>query len=557
MNGLLVKGENLQALALIQPTFAGTMSCIYIDPPYNTGGGDFCYKDNYQHSSWLAMMKSRLEHAYSALRPGGALFTSVDDNEYVHLAQLQSAVFGGQAEATIVRVNPSTKSWSQFLSTTHDYCVVSIKTPEKILASQRWSIKKPYIDEFKKRTKALLKMKLNDEEKRQNLRELTKIPMFKAFDHYTEFDQKGVYRSGNPNRTLQSEGASVYPDVVLIHPETKEKCEISENWRFDQAKTDEIAARVPTGFHFGADHSTVPGIKNYLDEYDEMTPQSVMFDDTQVDTKTILPGMGLKFDFPKPVSFVKRILEMAAPKSSWCMDFFGGSGTTAHALIDLNREDRGERKYLLVEMGTHFDAILKPRIQKLIYSKDWKDGQPVSRQGSSHALKYVGLESYEDALDNISFQPSSEQAMFQLEDYVLSYLLDFETKESETLLNVAKLDAPFDYKLRRHGKDQPLSVDLPETFNYLIGLHVATRRVHDHKGTRYLVYRGQADGRETAVIWRTTRGWKKEQFEADRDFVAKQKMTEGAEDVLVNTDSFISGARSLDPVFKRRMFNEE
>ena len=89
-------------------------------------------------------------------------------------------------------------------------------------------------------------MKLADEEKRQNLRDLVKIPMFKAFDHYTEFDEKGVYRSGNPNRTLQSEGAQVFPHVVLIHPVTKMKCELSDNWRFDQTKTDEIAARTPT-----------------------------------------------------------------------------------------------------------------------------------------------------------------------------------------------------------------------------------------------------------------------------------------------------------------------
>jgi adenine-specific DNA-methyltransferase len=124
-------------------------------------------------------------------------------------------------------------------------------------------------------------------------------------------------------------------------------------------------------------------------------------------------------------------------------------------------------------------------------------------------------------------------------------------------LNVAKLDAPLDYKLRRHGKDEPLPVDLPETFNYLIGLHVASRRVYENKGARYLVYRGRAEGRETAILWRTTRGWGQKELEADKDFVEKHKLTQGAEDVFVNSDSFIPGARSLDPVFKRRMFNEE
>src|SRR5258708_33180634 len=557
LDGLLVNGDNFQALTLLNRRFSDSVRCIYIDPPYNRGDDDFCYKDNYQHSSWLTMMKPRLERAFQFLCPGWALFTSVDDNEHIHLAQLQTAQFGSQPEATIIRVNPSTKSWSMFLSTTHDYCVVHIRNPEMVPAAEKWAIKKPYVDEFKKRTRALLKMKLSDEEKRQNLRELAKIPMFKAFDHYTEFDEKGVYRSGNPNRTLQSEGASVYPSVMLIHPKTKQKCAISANWRFDHKKTDEIAARKPTGFHFGPDHATVPGIKNYLDEYEEMHPQSVMFDDTQVDTKTILPGMGLTFEFPKPVSFVKRILEMAAPPSSWCMDFFPGSGTTGHALIDLNRRDKGRRKYILIEMGRQFDGVLKPRLQKLIYSGDWKDGKPSSRQSLSHTFKYLRLESYEDALDNITFQGTDQQPMFQLEDYVLSYMLDFETKGSDTLLNVAKLDAPFDYKLHRHGKDEPQPVDLPETFNYLIGLHVESRRALENKGVRSLGYRGRANGRTTVILWRTTRGWEQKEFEADRDFVTKHKLTKSAEDIFVNSDSFIPDARSLDPVFKRRMFNEE
>ncbi len=276
----------------------------------------------------------------SLLKPKGAPFTSIDDNQYQQLLSLQAQVFGQESEATIIRVNSSTKSWAEFLSVTHDYCIVSIKPGNDASTRKDWQIRKPYIDEFKKRTKALLKMKLTDEEKRMNLRELVKIPMFKAFDHYTEFDKKGVYAAGNPNRTLKSEGAKVFPDVVLIHPETKKKCKISDNWRFNQEITDEIAARKPTGFHFGPDHTTVPRIKNYVEEYENMTPQTVMFDDTQVDTKTILPGMGIDFDFPKPLSFVRRLVEASTAENAIVLDCFGGSGTTAHAVIDINREER-------------------------------------------------------------------------------------------------------------------------------------------------------------------------------------------------------------------------
>ena len=98
------------------------------------------------------------------------------------------------------------------------------------------------------------------------------------------------------------------------------------------------------------------------------------------------------------------------------------------------------------------------------------------------------------------------------------------------------------------------AVDLPETFNFLLGLHVATRKVYRDGDRRYLVYRGMVDSRRIAVIWRETKDWKKEDFEKDKKFVAEQKLTEGADEVFVNSDSVIPNARSLDPVFKARMF---
>ena len=258
LDGVLVNADNFQGLRLMDRKLRGRVDICYNDPPYNTGQ-DFIYKDTYQRSSWLAMMEALTKSVAALLKPKGALFTSIDDNQYQQLLGLQSQIFGQESEATIIRVNPSTKSWAEFLSITHDYCIVSIKPGNAGSTRTNWRIRKPYVDEFKKRTRALLKMQqLTDDEKRLNLRELVKIPMFKAFDHYTEFDEKGIYRSGNPNRTLQSEGAKVFPDVVMIHPVTKERCKISTNWRFDQAKTDEIAARKPTGFHFGPRQQPFP-----------------------------------------------------------------------------------------------------------------------------------------------------------------------------------------------------------------------------------------------------------------------------------------------------------
>ena len=148
------------------------------------------------------------------------------------------------------------------------------------------------------------------------------------------------------------------------------------------------------------------------------------------------------------------------------LDYFAGSGTTGHAVIDLNREDAGSRKYILVEMGEYFDTVLKPRLQKVVFSDAWKDGVPERQAapkdasnpygGVSHCLKVLRLESYEDALDNIEFDataaPGAELGLDFRRDYELRYALDWESKDCPTRLAVEQLDTPFDYTLTLRHK---------------------------------------------------------------------------------------------------------
>ena len=151
------------------------------------------------------------------------------------------------------------------------------------------------------------------------------------------------------------------------------------------------------------------------------------------------------------------------------LDYFAGSGTTGHAVINLNREDDGNRKFILVEMGQYFDTVLLPRIKKIIFTPEWKDGKPKrmatreEAERSPRIIKYLCLESYEDALDNIGFDDSSGQQAMKFEDYLLKYMLAWETRESTTLLNVEKLARPFDYKLHIHtdGRIREKIVDIP------------------------------------------------------------------------------------------------
>ncbi|MBN2716177.1 MAG: site-specific DNA-methyltransferase, partial [Deltaproteobacteria bacterium] len=151
--------------------------------------------------------------------------------------------------------------------------------------------------------------------------------------------------------------------------------------------------------------------------------------------------------------------------------------------INLNREDSGNRKYILVEMGDYFDTVLKPRIAKVVYSDSWKEGKPISREtGISHCFKYIRLESYEDTLNNLRFDEDGVRKKVVegndslKEDYMLHYMLDVETRGSQSLLNIGAFNDPTGYTLevKKPGTDEYVTraVDLIESFNYLLGLRV-------------------------------------------------------------------------------------
>ena len=248
-------------------------------------------------------------------------------------------------------------------------------------------------------------------------------------------------------------------------------------------------------------------------------------------------------------------------------DYFAGSGTTGHAVINLNREDGGQRKFILVEMGAHFDTVLLPRLKKVIFTPEWRNGNPRrfatcdEAERSPRIIKYIRLESYEDALDGIEFDDDDGQLKMEeeIDGYFLKYMLQWETKGSRTLLNTQEFNRPFDYRLRTHsnGSTQERTADIAETFNYLLGLKVRKRRVCYDACRRYLVYRGEtreSPGRKVVVIWRDTDGWEVDDYKRDRQFVSDCKLIEGADTVYINGTSCIPNAKAVESMFHDRMF---
>ncbi len=269
---------------------------------------------------------------------------------------------------------------------------------------------------------------------------------------------------------------------------------------------------------------------------------------------------GKEFSNPKDPELLGRLFRYVSPEDMCVFDFFAGSGTTGHAVIDLNREDKGSRKYVLVEMADYFDAILKPRIQKVAYASKWKAGKPIAGSaGQSHMFHYVRLESYEDSLNNVHFRELSGPLLAALEvmpDYFVRYMLDFETQGSPSLLDPAQFERPFEYKLQItcDGIKGPQPIDLVATFNFLLGLRVRTIRRFDRDGAAVVRVTGEnAAGRRACVLWRDAPQLK--DMEAEKTWLSAHALKDVQYDTLyVNGESALPGALPIEPEFRRLMF---
>ena len=537
IDGLLIHSENYQALALLRDRYRRASSVMFADPPYNTGVDGFPYKDTYQHSSWLTMMENRLSVARPVLSQTALLFLTIDFIEVSRLRLLCDLMFG----------------------------------PDNFLADIAWE--KRYTRSNNAKRFYSLKDTVLCYRSSDALDIIRESRSEKSRSNYSnpDNDPRGPWISSsyvNP-ATKEQRPNLVYP---IRNPFTGKNVEHPTHaWKYDREPHKQHVA--DKRLYWGLDGSyEYPRLKTFLSEASEgMVPIDVWhykLTGTTDDGGNVVKALfgSAVFDNPKPPSLVERALSLSPEDgdSLLALDPFAGSGTTGHAVINLNRETGGRRQFILIEVGDYFDTVVLPRVKKVTFTPEWKDGKPKRMatqeevERSPRIVKYIRLESYEDALNNIEFDDASGQQALKFDDYLLRYMFKWETRASETLLNVEKLASPFSYKLHIHadGQTRAKVADIPETFNYLLGLHVQTRRVYDDDGRRYLVYRGRIGHRQIVVIWRETDGWQRADLERDKKFVAEKKLTEGADEVFVNGDSFIPNARALEPVFKARMFAE-
>lgn len=554
-DGLLIHGENFQSLNLILEKYREKIKCIHIDPPYNTQTSGFLYKNDYQHSSWLTMMENRINAGATLMSRDGAFLCHIDENEYEALHLLFSHLNipdGG----TIVWDKKNPMLGRKGVATQHEYILWRSHDDSPIY------LRPINVRRILAKADSIIRQHggVTDKARRE----------FSTWINTCDGLSGGerAYRLINDDGRVFQSVAMGAPEprtdqkfhVPLIHPVTKKKCPVPSNgWSRTPEHIQDLITKGE--IIFGENENVQPRKKVFLTDDSKRQLSSVISDASR--GKMDVEKLGLEFPYCHPVSLYEELLGAAVSEDGdIVIDYFAGSGTNGHAVINLNREDGVRRRFILVEMGSYFETVLIPRIKKVIFTPEWKDGKPRRQitseesENSPRIIKVLRVESYEDTLNNIEFDELAGQAALKFDDYILKYMLKWEAKSNATLLNVEKLKSPFSYKLNiTNGQESHEKiVDIPETFSYLMGLHIKTCRIYDDGESRYLLHRGQINHCEVVVIWRDTTGWEKKDYERDKKFVAEQKFAEGADEVFVNGDSLIPSAKSLDGVFKARMF---
>jgi len=328
-DNLILKGNNLLSLHSLKKEFAGQVKMIYIDPPYNTGNDSFKYNDNFNHSSWLTFIKSRLEVAKDLLKDDGVMFVSCDDNEQAYLKVLLDEIFGRDNFVTnfVWRRRKTQANLAKHIAPVHDFIICIAKNKSNLVVN-----KIPYSEEFIKKT-------------------------FSNPDN----DERGVYQTG----PLARPANSTNKEYTLKMPNGRE---ITAKWSCSQETFNKYVKEKRLVIPRGGEG--MPRIKIFLTELEGQIPNTWLDniatnDEASKEIENMF-GTNAAFSFSKPSNLIKHLVIIGSQKDDIVLDFFAGSGTTAQAVLDLNKEDGGNRKFILCEQMDYIETVTTERAKKVI-----------------------------------------------------------------------------------------------------------------------------------------------------------------------------------------------
>jgi len=455
LDGWLIKSENYQALKSILPKFRGKVRCIYIDPPYNTRYSEIPYVNRYKHSSWLTMMENRLSASRAFLSPKAVYCISIDDVENAKLSELLEIVFSGWSKSFVTVVHNQRGQQGKNFSVVHEY--LYFLYPDD---NERYISLRPRKD-------------LDFRNLRDSGSESFRTDAANCFYPILVKDGKIIGFGEVPPDDYHPSAANEEKDgIIFVWPIDSRGRE--RKWRYARQSIEQVVDRLQVV-------STSSGIQIYMSK-DIQTARTVWygskFDASEYGTKVLRDILGKhnseEFQYPKSIHLMEEIIQHAVEIPSdgdIILDFFAGSGTTAHAIINLNRQNGGRLKYILVEMADYFYTVLLPRIKKVVFSDKWRDGetQP-DGMGISHFVKYYELEQYEDTLRRVRYLEDDCFTPPEWED-PCQYIFLRDRKMLEALkVNLEQDTVQVDLSKLYEN------IDLPETLSNLTGKWV--RRIY-------------------------------------------------------------------------------
>lgn len=558
INGILVNSENFQALSLLQTKFAGSVRSVYIDPPYNTKGDGFIYKDNYQESSWLSFMYDRLELSKRLYGEGGSVSVSIDIKELDKMIALLDMSIGDEYQKANISVRRASISGAKVINPgvvnisenvlmysngvgkwipqdayrERDYDNRYSKMITNISANPDEWVYSSVLEEFAKYKgipKNKIKKELGDTYEELLLKFIIEhadcVIRLAALDEDSvsnEVIELKKLSKKNPNKVYRIERESGYNDYFITN---------GQAILFYKDRLRNI------GGHF------VP-VEKVSDIWDDVLPNDIHNEG----------GVVLKKG-KKPEKLVDRIIEATSLPGELILDYFVGSGTSAAVAL------KSGRRFIGVEVNEYFDDITLRRIKNTLhgdtsgvtYKYQWKGGGLV---------KYLRLEQYEDTLNNLTLNPPTCKVTGDFfNGFLLGYMLDVETRDS--LFNLKWFVNPFDMKLliTKGNETKEENIDLPETFNYLIGLNVSSMS-WPQDGIE-IIEGVTRKGKRTLIIWRNCNSINNAAL--NEFFVASglKSRSKDFDAIFINGDNLVANTLSeneaskvmlIEPEFNKQMF---
>ncbi len=461
LDGWLIHSENYQALNTIKHKFYKKIDATYIDPPYNTDASSIIYINNYKNSSWLSLMENRLNLTKSLLNNKGIICVAIDDEQVSELRHIMKGLYHKEIGIVAVRSNPAGRKTKGKFAPAHEYALFYGQSddaiPNSLALTDKRLARYPNKDRVGRFAWANF-IRSGSNDKRSDRPKLF-YPIF--VDNYNTIRIPNLEWDDSKREYKLLEQPS--KDEKIIYPVIEKGGNLIEkNWQrghirvtseLGEYRIRRVKDKISIDFKTRMDEDSLPitwwGKSEYASANHGALELKKLFGDKD-------------FDFPKAKELVKDCIRVQSNnKNGIILDYFSGSGTSGHAVMELNREDNGRRKSILIELGEHFINVILPRMKKLSFSLDWDNGNAINSKSIGGFFKYYELEQYEETLRKAKYEDKGALPKDIYHQYI--FFKDLKLANEVVKLDDESRSIKVDLT-KLHNK-----IDIPETLSFLTG----------------------------------------------------------------------------------------